>query len=222
MNKKLILWTKNWAKKYKMPILFQDSAYNSNVWAKALNLKSKEQLLIFAGRQTNPRGRNKKKWIESCFMGSWTWVQDLAVYPALSPLIGLQLYQACLSAWPKLPWALKAPNDIFLNEKKTAGLLVEAQSQGNNTQVIVGLGMNVFRAPDLTQERVGKNLKNNDYSAGYISFYNNILEENWATFLNSFSKNLHSLKKKSLSLKPALNQYKALTTAKHCLQNSKK
>ena len=197
MDKKLILWTKNWAEQFKTPILILESTASSNTFAKTLTPKPKGLLLILAKQQTAPRGRGKNQWIKSCFMGTWTWIQKSAVHPVLSPLIGQHLYLSCLSAWPKLPWTLKPPNDLLLNKKKTAGLLVEVLTQGGESQVIAGLGMNVFQAPDISI--LEKKTKSS--SAGCMSFYDNIFEDSWNNFLNSFSKRLHSLQnKKTASL----------------------
>ncbi len=41
----------------------------------------------------------------------------------------------------------EAPNDIFIGDKKVAGLLIEAVQAGNERRAIIGVGFNVFSAP---------------------------------------------------------------------------
>ena len=42
---------------------------------------------------------------------------------------------------------MKPPNDLYLGDKKIAGLLVETVSQGSTHRLIVGLGMNILNHP---------------------------------------------------------------------------
>jgi BirA family transcriptional regulator, biotin operon repressor / biotin---[acetyl-CoA-carboxylase] ligase len=46
-----------------------------------------------------------------------------------------------------LPFSLKAPNDLFLGDKKIAGILVETVTQGNEHRLLIGLGLNVLNHP---------------------------------------------------------------------------
>ena len=70
------------------------------------------------------------------------------VQPTLSPLVGLALYKACSGTWPFLNWNLKAPNDLYISNKKVAGLLIETVTQGDDIRLLVGLGLNVLATPD--------------------------------------------------------------------------
>lgn len=42
---------------------------------------------------------------------------------------------------------LKWPNDLYLEGKKLAGILVQAKQQGSNTDVVLGLGVNLSSPP---------------------------------------------------------------------------
>jgi BirA family biotin operon repressor/biotin-[acetyl-CoA-carboxylase] ligase len=44
---------------------------------------------------------------------------------------------------------LKAPNDIFISDKKVAGILVETILKGDEVRLIIGLGLNVTSCPNL-------------------------------------------------------------------------
>jgi biotin-(acetyl-CoA carboxylase) ligase len=42
-----------------------------------------------------------------------------------------------------------APNDIYIQGKKVCGILIENQTQGTNTRCVIGIGINVFRSPNV-------------------------------------------------------------------------
>lgn len=69
--------------------------------------------------------------------------------PILTAALGLGLFKAAKATWLEQNWALKAPNDLYLEDKKVAGLLIESVSQGNDHRLICGLGMNVLAHPQI-------------------------------------------------------------------------
>ncbi len=71
--------------------------------------------------------------------------------PTITPMIGLALYRAAVSTWPFLNFNLKAPNDLYIGNKKVAGLLLETLSQGEDHRLLLGLGINVLSAPESVQ-----------------------------------------------------------------------
>ncbi len=99
--------------------------------------------------QTAGRGRGDNKWESNpgeAFLTSWSYAIDKSPQPIMSPLIGLAIYEAACGAWPNLQFSLKAPNDIYLNDKKLAGVLLEVV-EGPLTRLIVSFGVNVFGSP---------------------------------------------------------------------------
>lgn len=120
----------------------------------AVRLRAGERLAeghwLIADRQTAGRGRQGREWFDGTgnFMGS-TIVRPAAADPAASSLpflAGLAVYEAVLALLPA-PGALqlKWPNDLMLKGAKLAGILLEAQGDA----VIVGIGVNLARAPSL-------------------------------------------------------------------------
>lgn len=99
--------------------------------------------------QTAGRGRGTNTWQAKsgdAFLASWSFALDKGPQPIIAPLVGLALLEAASAVWPKLNFSLKAPNDIYLNDKKLIGILVEAV-EGKSTRVIVSFGFNVFGSP---------------------------------------------------------------------------
>jgi BirA family transcriptional regulator, biotin operon repressor / biotin---[acetyl-CoA-carboxylase] ligase len=103
--------------------------------------------------QTSGRGRGTNTWITppagTSLLSSWSFHSAVAPSPYITALIGLGLFHAAHATWPFLNWNLKAPNDLYIDAKKIAGLLVETVSQGSKHRIVVGLGFNVFAHPQL-------------------------------------------------------------------------
>jgi len=125
----VISWTIKWAEDTQKNFQFFNTVQSSNITAKSLKTIPHTPLLFIAYEQTNPYGRKKRRWSPSDFMATWTWKNSDTLSPVFSPLLGLALYHAFQQVWPSDLWSLKAPNDIYLADKKTAGLLLETQAQ---------------------------------------------------------------------------------------------
>ena len=144
---KPILWTKSWAELNKKEFQFFKSISSSNDQANKIKTHTEKPFLILAEQQISPRGQRKKKWIPSDFMASWFWIKsnkNLSSFKA-----GLALYEIFLKVWPSHLWSLKSPNDIYLDEKKVSGILLETVSCSSKYKIILGLGINVLEKPSL-------------------------------------------------------------------------
>lgn len=105
--------------------------------------------LVIANQQTSGRGRLGRRWVtnpgsglafslvlfpssdEQARTGYFTALGALAVCQAIETLAGV-------------PAQIKWPNDILLQKKKTAGILVEANWFGETIQnLVIGIGVNV-------------------------------------------------------------------------------
>jgi BirA family transcriptional regulator, biotin operon repressor / biotin---[acetyl-CoA-carboxylase] ligase len=104
--------------------------------------------LFVTDEQTAGRGRRGNAWLaapgESLLFSVLLRPQlELAQTSALTLAIGLALKDA-IGPLLSEPALIKWPNDLYVNEKKLAGVLVESQLQGERLQaVVVGVGLNV-------------------------------------------------------------------------------
>ena len=104
--------------------------------------------VFVADEQTAGRGRRGNAWLAApsenlLFSVVLRPALELAQVSALTLAIGLALRDAVA---PLISEAalLKWPNDLYVNGKKLAGVLVESQLQGERLQaVVVGVGLNV-------------------------------------------------------------------------------
>lgn len=101
--------------------------------------------LLVAERQTAGRGRMGRTW-RSQPGDSLTFSLSLPLAPqdwsGLSLAVGLSLAD---SLHPDV--GLKWPNDLWFQDRKLGGILVEAASMGGRSQVVVGVGLNIAAQP---------------------------------------------------------------------------
>ncbi len=141
-----------WAQDSQVELRFFSSVDSTNQEAKKeISPELSGLVLYVAETQTQGRGRSGRHWYNTApgtnLLSSWSLSCSSAPQPIMGPLIGLALYRAAMAPWPQLPWSLKAPNDLFLGEKKVAGLLLETVSRGDLHRLIVGLGFNLLDHP---------------------------------------------------------------------------
>ena len=111
-----------------------------------------------ARHQTHARGRRGRAWVEpegnfaatlvfkpGCSVAegaNYSFVMGLAVSMALEAINAEDARQK-----PQLKW----PNDVLLNGKKVAGILLESASQGRHLEwLTIGVGVNLVAKPDDT------------------------------------------------------------------------
>jgi BirA family transcriptional regulator, biotin operon repressor / biotin---[acetyl-CoA-carboxylase] ligase len=112
-------------------------------------------LWITARRQTAGRGRRGSQWVSppgnlyASLLLSEPSSADRA--PQLSFVAGLALHDAIAVCAPQLGPHLnvKWPNDLFVRGAKTAGILLEGESEPRFT-VVIGFGVNCAAHPDDT------------------------------------------------------------------------
>ena len=177
-------WTRKWAEERNQPFLFHTQTTSTNDEAKEylFDEKKYKNFLFIAESQTRGRGRKNRKWINSDMMISWSYSLKKAPQPITVDLMGQVLCTALSKSWPDCPFTIKKPNDIYIEDKKLAGLLVEVVNKGNLHQLVIGVGMNVFTHPPShlfthLQEHVTKE---------------NITEKKWMLFLDEWYKNINA------------------------------
>jgi len=104
-----------------------------------------EPILLVAERQTAGRGRLGRDWQSDTEAGiaTLTFSLGLPLNPAdwsgLSLAVGLSVVQ---SLHPALQ--LKWPNDVWLHDRKLAGILIETTSVGKRRYAVIGIGINIL------------------------------------------------------------------------------
>lgn len=111
---------------------------------------AKDLSIVIADEQTQGRGRLNRKWFtskESALAFSLILRPSAPQRPHLSRTVGLaalSIADACLKHG--LAARIKWPNDILLNGKKTAGILIETVWSGADVDsLVIGVGINAHK-----------------------------------------------------------------------------
>jgi BirA family transcriptional regulator, biotin operon repressor / biotin---[acetyl-CoA-carboxylase] ligase len=107
-----------------------------------------EGLVIFAEHQTAGRGQRSNRWESARRMGLWFSILlrpkiDIGQSPRLTAWAAEIVAETIRTEFGLSP-AIKSPNDVQIDGRKVAGVLVEMRAQANARHVaIAGIGVNV-------------------------------------------------------------------------------
>jgi BirA family biotin operon repressor/biotin-[acetyl-CoA-carboxylase] ligase len=152
-------WTLDWAKVRGLATSYFASTTSTNTIAKDrfCDEPFSTPILFLADEQVAGRGRGSHTWLTPGYgqslLSTWCFPVARTPQPVFSPRIGLGVFRAARAAWPELAWSLKAPNDIYLGDKKICGILIEivehAIPDGQMLRCcVIGIGFNVFAHPE--------------------------------------------------------------------------
>lgn len=105
-------------------------------------------LTVISECQTAGRGRRGRTWVSP--FGSHIYLsryfkshEGLSEIAALSLVIGIAISNA-IERYTGVSTSLKWPNDVMVNNKKLAGVLVEAEGQSDGfCHLVIGIGINI-------------------------------------------------------------------------------
>jgi BirA family biotin operon repressor/biotin-[acetyl-CoA-carboxylase] ligase len=133
-------------------LVYSSTASTNDVAAEYARDKSNDGLVIFAEEQTAGRGRAANKWLSrrSDSVLCSVLLTDCKTNPELISLTAAVAVAEAVGPPARIKW----PNDIILNAKKVAGILLESKTQHYGSAYIVGIGINCHQAkpsfpPDL-------------------------------------------------------------------------
>jgi len=130
-----------------MVVLEQTGSTNDAILQGA-TANSKEGLVLFAERQTAGRGQRGRRWESAAGKGLWFSILlrpriDIASSPRLTAWAAKAISGAIQQEFSISP-TIKLPNDVQIEGRKVAGVLVEMRAQEKATHLaIVGIGVNV-------------------------------------------------------------------------------
>jgi len=127
---------------FSVEILPQIDSTNTELMRRAREGRQ-DPLLLLAERQTAGRGRQGRTWLGEAG-DALTFSIGLPFKPrswsGLSLVVGLSL---AASLGPEV--ALKWPNDLWRQQRKLGGILIEATSQGGQSYAVIGVGLNIHK-----------------------------------------------------------------------------
>lgn len=206
--------TLEWARNANFAHWFSRETTSTNTIAKsrvtATAAHSKPQLFL-AERQTAGRGRGTHTWTTppNALLSTWSYSLAYSPQPILSPLIGLALYDAAQRAFTDVAFNLKAPNDLYVGDRKIAGLLIETVQMGAQVTSAVGLGFNAGSAPaDLPAVGLAALVSSDAITRAWPTFLDSWIDGLEEAFAESRSAELTSAKRERL--RDALNLHPLL------------
>ena len=101
--------------------------------------------LIIANTQNSGRGRRGRKWVSPAggIYMSLTWpLHESLIQPQALSLVSAISVKQSLESWSQVPLKLKWPNDLLVEGKKLAGILLELQTSKPTDHIVFGVGIN--------------------------------------------------------------------------------
>ena len=141
-------------KKILFDIYFNKSSLNTNDEVKGLirTNQTTNNLALYTLEQKNGRGRMNREWISnkgdlicSFLINQKINIKEIGEINFWFSQILLNLIRKKI---PNQNFKIKWPNDIYFNDKKLAGILIETNIVKNQIQnIIIGLGLNFISTP---------------------------------------------------------------------------
>lgn len=117
-----------------------------------------EGLCVFAEHQTAGRGQRGNKWESVAGKGLWFSILlrpkiDIKELTRLTAWVAGEIARTLEDEF-ELPAAVRPPNDVYIADRKVAGVLVELRAQSGGPHIaVVGIGLNVNHSPsDFSEE----------------------------------------------------------------------
>ncbi len=125
-------------------IITFDTLPSTNLYLKQNYNALQENTVIITNNQTNGRGRGNRVWESNSDDLTFSILLkpniDSNKIPLISLVVGASL---CQTINKYITSYIKWPNDILVNDKKLAGILLEAVSSNKIEAIIVGIGINI-------------------------------------------------------------------------------
>jgi BirA family biotin operon repressor/biotin-[acetyl-CoA-carboxylase] ligase len=129
-------------------IVLEQTGSTNDAILQIANANSKEGLVVFAEHQTAGRGQRGNRWESAAGKGLWFSILlrpkiDLASSPQLTTWAAEAVSGAIQNEFSVTP-TIKPPNDVQIDGRKIAGVLVEMRAQQKAAHLaIAGIGVNV-------------------------------------------------------------------------------
>lgn len=143
-------------------VVLEQTGSTNDAILQIANANAKEGLVVFAEHQTAGRGQRGNRWESAAGKGLWFSILlrpkiDLASSPRLIAWAAEAISGAIQKEFSLTP-TIKLPNDVQIDGRKVAGVLVEMRAQEKAAHLaIVGIGVNVNQSredfPKVLQSR---------------------------------------------------------------------
>lgn len=128
-------------------MVYRETASTNDLLLRLGETGESEGLVVFAERQTAGRGRFQRPWHSADGLGLWFSVllrPNLAPerVTLLTPLVAVAVVNGLGEVAPKAVLKIKPPNDVYGEQGKVAGILIEVRT-GPRPFAVLGIGINI-------------------------------------------------------------------------------
>ncbi len=187
-----------------LKLLFKNHVSSTNDYLNYKYARDLFPLLVMTNNQRAARGRGNKKWISlNKFSLSFSLCLRLDSSDLdlryLSYLSCVCLHEAIVAVSDDV-LKIKWPNDLYKNDKKVSGILIESLSNNKLIHIAIGVGININIPNSYHIDQPYSNLSRNiNYEKLIYHFCKNIVSNldsiNKTKIINEFNKNLFWYKK---------------------------
>jgi BirA family biotin operon repressor/biotin-[acetyl-CoA-carboxylase] ligase len=169
---------------------FEETDSTQNFALQIAQNKKENGTIIIAQKQTHGKGRLNRKWI-SPKGGIWF---SIILHPTftieesmLLPIVSSISLSNAIHKSLNLKTTVKWPNDVTLNGKKVAGMLIDASFQSNTIEnIVLGIGINY----KINKKELENKIKKSSNFYGVETLLNQSEDENPINLVKNF---LHEL-----------------------------
>tara|TARA_B100000900_G_scaffold398863_1_gene400759 strand:+ start:419 stop:1177 length:759 start_codon:yes stop_codon:yes gene_type:complete len=185
-------------------VLFKNHVSSTNDYLNYKYARDLFPLLIIANSQRASRGRGNKRWV-SLNQNSLSFSLCLKIDSGnldlryLSYLSCVCLYKA-INSLSDNDIKIKWPNDLYRDDKKVSGILIESLSKNKEVHLSIGVGINIKIPESYSIDQPHSNLSEMiEYEKLIYQFCNNIVTNlssvNKGKIVKEFNANLFGFKK---------------------------
>jgi len=146
--------------------------------------------MVVAENQKNGKGQYGRKWISykgNLFVSIFYNIDRINFSVKELTKINCLLVKKSISKFYKKRICFKSPNDLLINKKKISGILQETIIKDDKKYLVVGIGINIIKSPDITKypttnllEIINKKI---DYKL-MVSQLKSVFEKNLSKYFN--------------------------------------
>ena len=182
-------------------ILYKNHVSSTNDYLKYKYARDLYPLLVITNNQRAARGRNNKTWVSLnqksisfslCFRVNTSFL-DLRYLSYLSCVCLMEAIKVSKDNNNEIK--IKWPNDIYLNNKKVSGILIESISIDKEVHVSIGVGININIPGSYLVEQPHSNLDKDINQAVLIhlfcqKIFQKLNQKNTRKIIELYNKNL--------------------------------
>ena len=128
--------------------------YSTNKTAiKIINSTKLNYGMIVSESQKNGKGQYGRNWISfkgNLFVSFFYNIDNINFSIKKLTRINCLLVKKVISRFYKKEIFFKSPNDLLINKKKISGILQEIIVKDNKKYLVVGIGINIIKSPNIT------------------------------------------------------------------------